>query len=182
MRKHTAIFLVSIMAASLTACITYKAPRYQSSAETLLHLQQLEAAPVALKGISRPAGIKDHEQCQTQGQVKASGGYANYVDAALRSELANANLLADSAPVEITGYLQTVKFNSWKNSWYLTLELMSSNGHKFTTQTTYRGEGRGYEEETSCLLVAQSMPSAVKQLLQDALTSKDFAALLQTAP
>ncbi|MBU1311731.1 MAG: hypothetical protein KKE30_19595 [Gammaproteobacteria bacterium] len=148
----------------------------------MLYLQQLKLNPVAVTAVSRPAGVTDHLQCQTQGQVKAAGGYAYYVDTALRSELAKANLLDDNAAVQLTGILHNVTFNSWKNSWQLALELTSSNGHKLNTQTTFRGEAVSLEEETSCRLVAQSMSAAVQQLLQQTLTSDDFVALLQPIP
>ena len=182
MKKLSAILLVIVAATSLSACITYKAPKYQSSADTLMHLQQLNVAPVAVTAVNRPAGIKDHLQCQTQGQVKADGGYAYYVEGALRSELAKANLLDNNAAIQLTGVLHQVSFYSWRNSWQLALELTSSNGRKLHTKTNYRGEAVSLEEETSCRLVAQSMSAAVQQLLQQTLTSDDFATLLQPMP
>ncbi|HEY9041686.1 MAG TPA: hypothetical protein VIN66_05850 [Rheinheimera sp.] len=182
MRKRSTIFLVTAAITSLSACITYNTPDYQSSADTLLHLQQLNVAPVAVAAISRPSGVKDDLQCQTQGRVKAPGGYANYVDAALRTELAKAKLLDNNAAIQLTGSLQKMTFNSWNNSWQMALELSSSNGQKLKTETTYRGEALSLEEETSCHLVAQSMSVAVQQLLQQALTSDDFTTLLQPIP
>lgn len=182
MKKLSALFLVAVVTTSLSACITYKVPKYQSSADTLLHLQQLKLNPVAVTAVRRPPGVDDHMQCQTQGQVKAAGGYANYVDVALRTELAKANLLDDNAAIQVTGILHKVSFNSWRNSWQLQLELTSSNGRTMRTQTSYRGEAVSLEEETSCRLVAQSMSAAVQQLLQQTLTSDDFVALLQPLP
>ncbi|GAB2931216.1 hypothetical protein [Rheinheimera gaetbuli] len=182
MKKLSALFMVAVVTTGLSACITYKVPKYQSSADTLLHLQQLKLNPVAVTAISRPPGVDDHMQCQTQGQVKAAGGYAYYVDTALRSELSKANLLDDNAALQLTGILHKVTFNSWRNSWQLMLELTSSNGRKLITQTTYRGDAVSLEEETSCRLVAQSMSAAVQKLLQQTLTSDDFATLLQPVP
>lgn len=182
MKKLSALFVVSVAITSLSACITYKAPNYKSSADTLLHLQQLNVAPVAVTTISRPSGVNDDLQCQTQGRVKAADGYANYVNAALRTELAKANLLDDNAAIQLTGILHEISFNSWNNSWQIALELSSSNGRKLKTETTYRGEAQSIEEETSCHLVAQSMPGAVQQLLQQTLTNDAFAALLRPMP
>lgn len=167
------------LALSLTACISYRAPAYQGSADTLLQLQQLNIQPIALAGVSRSAGIKDSTHCRSQGKVKASAGdYASYVDSALRTELANAGLLASQATTQLTATLQRMEFNSWNNSWNMTLELISSNGNSLTTTSEYQGNNASLEDDAACHLAAQAMPAAVQKLLHDALTNSEFASLL----
>lgn len=173
------LFTLSAASLLLSGCIQYRAPVYQPSASTLLHLQSLNGQQVQLGEVSRLPGQVDTKHCRTQGQVKTSGGdYAAYVERALREELGLAGLLNAQAETSITATLDRMAFSSWRNSWDMQLTLHSSNGHSYTTQSRYRGHAASLEDDAACHLAAQALPSAVRQLLHDALTHTDFAALL----
>lgn len=183
MRKLT-ITAAVIVLAGLAGCSTYAVPRYSVSTDTVLALRAIGDVKVEVGEFvgAKEAGPNDKVgeiMCRGVGPIKTPDGesYAEYVRKALISELVMANLYAKDAPIELTGKLNELDFQSTKGYWTVSLEILSSNGKSLEVENTYEYQSSFYGE-TACNQTAQAGLGAIQDAIRAAVTDESFPSLL----
>lgn len=176
--------VVVLFTLGLAGCSTYAVPRYSVSTDTVIALREVadvkvevgEFLPAKVPGPNdRPGEI----MCRGVGPIKTPDGesLAEYVRKALISELIIANIYSKDAPIELTGKITELDFDSMGGSWTVGLEIRSSNGRAVDVVNTYKYQSSFYGE-TACNQTAQAGLGAIQDAIRAAVTHKDFAALL----
>lgn len=117
--------------------------------------------------------------CRAVGPIKTPDGetYAEYVRKALISELIIADIYDADGPIELTGKITKLDFDSAGGTWSVGLNLESSNGKSLAIQETYKYQTSFYGE-TACNQTAQAGLGAIQETIKAAVMHKDFRALI----
>ncbi|TKR55348.1 hypothetical protein D7I39_11040 [Allopusillimonas ginsengisoli] len=177
--------MVILLTLGLAGCSTYAVPRYSVSTDTVAALRAVGDVQVEVGEFlsAKPTGPNDRPgeiMCRGVGPIKTPDGesYAEYVRKALISELIIANIYSKEAPIELTGSITALDFESMGGSWTVGLELRSSNGKSVAITNTYKYQSSFYGE-TACNQTAQAGLGAIQDAIRAAVTHKDFPALLE---
>ena len=110
-----------------TGCSSYAVPRYGVSVTNVMALKQTGASPVSIGTFTATGGSKSEIGCRAVGPIKTPDErpFEEYVRKALIDELQVAGLLAPSAPVVLTGNLDSVDFSSTGGKWALAVTVIS---------------------------------------------------------
>lgn len=177
------IALISLASAVLAGCSTYAVPRYSISADNVTTLKTIAVNGVGVGPFTqaRTANQSPNEiMCRGVGPIKTQDGepFAEFIRRAFISELKIAGVYAPTAPIQLTGHLDSIDFSSTSGIWNLTLTVTSSNGQhmqvaeKYTYTTSYYGE-------TACNQTAQALMPAVQDLIGKVVHAPEFASLLK---
>lgn len=176
--------LIALLSLGLAGCSTYAVPRYSVSTDTVVALREVGDVRVEVGEFlpSTPPGPNDRPgeiMCRGVGPIKTPDGesYAEYVRKALISELIIANIYSKDAPIELTGKITELDFDSMGGSWTVGLQIRSSNGRSVDVANTYKYKSSFYGE-TACNQTAQAGLGAIQDAIRAAVTHKDFPALL----
>ena len=165
----------------LTGCSTYAASRYSISADTVTALRSYRGQTVNVGPFTAAEPGRTEIMCRGVGPIKTPDGepFEAYIRKALVDELRIAELYGESAPVMLTGRLDSIDFQSTADAaWTLKVTLTSSNGRSLSVAEEYRYTS-SYYGETACNQTAQALMPAVQNLVHKAVRHPDFAGLLK---
>lgn len=176
------IVLVALLA--LGGCSTYSASRYSISADNVVALRALDGKEMQVGEFTSSIKGKNGTDlteimCRGVGPIKTPDGesFAQYIKKALIDEMKIAEVYSASAPITLSGNLDTVDFSSSGGYWQVGLTLRSSNGKSVSIDERYPYQSSFYGE-TACNQTAQAFMPAVQNLVGKAVRSPEFAALI----
>jgi hypothetical protein len=173
------IALLVVVAACAGCSTALDVGRYGVSAENDAALKKLGGRKVSVGPFTATEPGRDEIRCRDLKSIKTPDrAFEDYIRQALIDELAAAGLLAESAPITLTGHLNRVDFDSLVGEWTLDLTLTSSNGRALTVSDRYRYQFIA-NAEAACARTAASFPSAVQALLGKLVSDGTFAELLR---
>lgn len=177
MKYLPAVILASVM---ISGCSTYSANRYSISTDNVVALRSLNGKTVNIGSFTGTRDANRSEiMCRGVGPIKTpdSEAFPEYVRKALLDELRIANAHSSSAPVTLTGNLDSIDFSSNSGSWNLALTVKSSNGKSLSLNESYKFTSSFYGE-TACNQTAQALMPAVQNLVGKLVRSPEFPSLL----
>jgi hypothetical protein len=129
------------LAVLLTGCSTYATSRYAINAETVAALRAYRPATVTVGPFTAAKPGQTEITCRAVGPIKTPDGetFEEFIRKALVAELTLAELYAPSAPVTLTGKVESINFSSGITdaAWTITLAVVSSNGRTLTVAEDY---------------------------------------------
>jgi len=168
---------------SLGACSTYTTPRYAINADTNVALKSLGATGLSVGAFTGP-GTFDNA-CRAAGPLAPPDGMSHtaYVKKALEDELKVAGVYAANSPrITLSGLISKLSFASARGltggSWDIDLTLTSSNGKSMSVVEHCEFES-GFIADTACKQTAEAYFPAVQNLIEKAVRSSEFKALVQ---
>src|SRR5690554_690029 len=148
--------VVVLFTLGLAGCSTYAVPRYSVSTDTVVALREVGDVKVEVGEFlsTKEPGPNDRPgeiMCRGVGPIKTPDGesYSEYVRKAFISELIIANIYSKEAPIELTGKVTELDFDSMGGSWTVGLQIHSSNGKSVEVANTYKYQSSFYGE-TAC--------------------------------
>ena len=177
MTRYLAILLVG---AALSGCSTYAAQRYSISADNVTALRALNGKTLNVGPFtSSQPGLSDIA-CRAVGPIKTPDGepFADFIRKALLDELKIANAFSPTAPITLTGNLNSIDFSSASGTWDISLTVQSSNGKSVTLTENYAYTSSWYGE-AACNQTAQALMPAVQDLIGKLVHGPEFQALIQ---
>jgi hypothetical protein len=142
-RKSIAAMLSTVLALAVlfTGCSTYAASRYAINAETVAALRTYRPSTVSVGPFTATKPGQTEITCRAVGPIKTpdSETFEDFIRKALVAELTLAELYAPSAPVTLTGKVESINFSSGITdaAWLITLAVVSSNGRAITVSEEY---------------------------------------------
>lgn len=194
MKTSLALAAIAILA---SGCSTYSASRYSVSTDNAIALRYLNGKTVNVGAFSSTTPGQKELTCRGFRPIKTQEHepFSEFVRRALLQELRFANSYSPSAPVTITGNLDTIDFFSigegetfnlnpaiaWSSSksgsWNLALTIKSSNGKSMSVSEIYAYTS-SLDPEAACNQTAQALMPAVQNLIGRVVSSPEFAALV----
>lgn len=173
------LLVLSVIAVLVSGCSTYSASRYSISTDNVVALRSLNGKTVNVGAFSASTPGQKEIMCRGVGPIKTPDGepFAEFVRKAMLDELRIANIYSSSAPVTLTGNLDSIDFSSNSGNWNLALTIRSSNGRSMSVSESYAYTSSFYGE-TACNQTAQAFMPAVQNLVGKIVRSPDFAALV----
>ncbi len=172
--------IVILASAVVSGCSTYSANRYSISTDNVIALRGLNGQTVNVGSFSGTGDANKSEiMCRGVGPIKTpdSEAFPEYVRKALLDELRIANVHSSSAPVTLTGNLDSIDFSSNSGNWSLALTVKSTNGKSLSLAESYKYTSSFYGE-TACNQTAQALMPAVQNLVGKLVRSPEFPSLL----
>ena len=175
--------LISVALISSTVlfsgCSTYSASRYSTSADNVVALRSLNGKTVNMGAFGAATPGQKEIMCRGVGPIKTPDGepFSEFVRKALFDELRIANVYSASAPVTLTGTLDSIDFSSNSGQWNLALTLKSSNGKSMSASENFAYTSSFYGE-TACNQTAQALMPAVQNLVGKVVRSPEFNSLI----
>jgi len=169
-----------LSALALVGC-SISANPYAVHPDTIVALRSHAGKSVKLAPFTSDKPGKSEIMCRAVGMIQTPGGvpFERYVQDAFRTELAVAGLLADPAPVTLSGHLERMHFSTaGEASWELRLALASSNGRRITVAEDYTFNWH-FLGDYACREAATAMAPAVQALVREAVRHPEFPALLE---
>jgi hypothetical protein len=167
----------------LNGCSTYTTPRYAINVDTNVTLKSLGATGLSVGAFTGP-GTFDNA-CRLVGPLAPPDfmSHTAYVKKALEDELKGAGVHAANSPrITLSGVINKLSFSSFRavtgGSWDIDLRLISSNGKSMSVVEHYEFES-GFEAQTACKQTAEAYFPAVQNLIEKAVRSSEFKALVQ---
>jgi hypothetical protein len=178
MQRLIAPLIVTLMVC--TGCSTFDVGRYGVSVENNAALKKLGGQKVTVGPFTATEPGKNEIPCRAVGPIKTPDrrSFEDYIRQALIDELTVADLMAESAPVTLTGKLNKIDFDSMAGEWFIDLTLTSSNGRSLNVSDKYSYEFT-YIAETACSRTAKYFVPAVQVLFGKVVHDPRFADLLQ---
>ncbi|SIT34857.1 conserved exported hypothetical protein [Paraburkholderia ribeironis] len=178
-RMLIAVFSVAVLAGCTS---TYAVHRYSISADNVVALKSIghEISVGAFTQAQVPNQSPGEIMCRAVAPIKTPDGepFAAFIRNALISELKLAGVYADTAPISLSGHLDSIDFSTVKGAWDIQLTITSSNG-KSMTQAVHYSFTSSYYGETACNQAAQAFMPSVQDLLAKVVRSPDFPSLLK---
>lgn len=175
--------LASLIAAALAlaGCQSSRLPAYQTSRDTLFRLQQLDAPAVSVGAFT--GDEPSLGSCSFWTDEEGEQSYLGYMRGALVDELGAAGLHSDVAGgIVITGAVErlslSTRMSPFERRWSIGLLLTSSNGRQMRVEHELVFDGVAVGGPTTCRRAALFFAPAVRGLFEKAVTSPEFAALL----
>jgi hypothetical protein len=164
----------------LSGCASFDVGRYGVSVENNAALKKLAGTKVAVGPFTGTEPGKKEISCRAVGPIKTPDEqpFEEWIRRALMDELTVADLLADAAPVTLTGKVERIDFDSMAGDWFLDLTVTSSNGQSLRVANAY-SYGFTYVGETACARTAKSFGPAVQVLIGKLVYDPRFADLLK---
>jgi len=177
--RHLALLLTI---AVLAGCSTYAAQRYAISADNVTALRTLNGKTPNVGPFTSSEPGQSEIMCRAVGPIKTPDGepFADFIRKALVDELKIANAFAPTAPVTLTGNLNSIDFSSASGTWDISLTVQSSNGQAVTVAENYAYTSSFYGE-TACNQTAQALMPAVQNLIGNFVHGSAFQALISNA-
>lgn len=178
MKKISSIALIASISI-LTGCSTYSAARYSSNADNVVALRSLNGKGINIGPFSATKPGEKEIMCRGVGPIKTPDGepFSDFIRKAMVDELKLAGAFSASAPVTLTGNLDSIDFSSASGSWNLALTVKSSNGKSMTAFEQYAFTTSFYGE-TACNQTAHALMPAVQNLVGKIVRSSEFSSLI----
>lgn len=163
----------------ISGCSTYSTSRYAISPDNAIALRAFNGKTVNVGAFnaSKP-GLKEI-MCRGVGPIKTPDGepFSDFIRKALLDELRLANVYSPSAPIVLTGTLDSIDFSSTGGQWNLALTLRSSNGKSMSVSENFSYTS-SFVGETACNQTAQALMPAVQNLVGKVVRSPGFENLI----
>ena len=174
------IWICIVLALFISGCSTYAADRYSICVDNVTTLKTLKGKQISVGPFTSTKPGLTEIMCRGVGPVKTPDGetYENYIRKAFIDELKLAELYSDSAPVILTGNLDSVDFSSNSGNWTIAITIKSSNG-KFITVSENYAYTTSFYGETACNQTAQALMPAVQDVISKIVTHQSFPSLLE---
>jgi hypothetical protein len=180
--EKRAVSVALLMSLTVTGCSTYAASRYSISADTITALRTFRGQTVAVGAFTARTPGKTEITCRGVGPIKTPDGepFEEFIRKALIAELTIAEVYATSAPVVLTGMVESIDFSSGLTdaAWDIALTLGSQTG-KILTVTEHYVFTSSWYGETACNQTAQALMPAVQNLVGKAVRHPEFSGLLK---
>ena len=167
--------LVAMIAALSSGCVSYSTGRYAINADNVVALRTLNNAVNVGVFTATAAGGQSELSCRGGVPIRTADGepFSEFVRKAFLDELRIANAFSASAPVTLTGNLDSIDFWSTGDGvWNLVLTLKASNGKSMNVLGSYAYRTSW---DTGCSDTAQAFVPAVQNLLGKVVRSKNFS-------
>lgn len=176
---RTLIGLV-IAIALMSGCSSYTVAKYGVTPDNVTVLATLGSQKASVGSFRATTAGQTEIGCRGVGPIKAPDGgtFEEYIRKAFIDEFKVANMLADPAPVTLTGNLDRIDFSSTSGKWNIDLTLSSSNGRTLTVNDVYDYE-TSFLGEKACALTAQAFTPAVQSMIGKIFRRPEFAELLK---
>lgn len=184
-RLKLIILALGILAAS--GCSTYAASRYTISADTVSALRAYRGQTVSVGPFTAAAEPGRSEiNCRGVGPIKTPDGepFEEFIRKALVAELTIAEVYAPTAPITLTGRLDSIDFSSGTfptaagAAWMIRLAVASSNGRTLSVSEDYKFAS-SYLGDVACNQTAHALMPAVQNLVGKVVRDPGFAELLR---
>lgn len=163
----------------LSGCSTYAVDRYSISVDNVSELRGLDGASINVGAFTSTEKDLKEIACRAVGPIKTPDGetFSAFVRKALIDELKIAEVYSSTAPVTLTGNLDSIDFSSASGVWNLSLTVQSSNGRGFSVTENYDYTTSFYGE-TACNQTAQALMPAVQNLIGRVVKDPRFKTLI----
>lgn len=172
--------LVIITAVVMSGCSTYAANRYSISVDNVTALRNLDGTEIAVGTFTASEPGKTEIMCRAVGPIKTPDGqtFENFIKNALEDELKIAEVYSASAPVTLTGNLDSIDFSSASGVWNIALTVSSTNGNSLSVSESYSYDTSFYGE-TACNQTAQALMPAVQNIIGKIVNDSKFERLIR---
>jgi hypothetical protein len=175
-------WLLVIMSLATTGCAIYPASRYSTSAETLTALRAFRGQTVAVAAFTARTPGRTKIICRGMNAIKTPDGepFEEFIRQALIAELTIADVYAVSAPVVLTGVLESIDFSSGATGafWDIALTLRSHGDKSLDVTEHYVFTSAGHDWD-ACFWTARALMPAVQNLVGTAVRHPEFSGLLK---
>ena len=172
--------LIALLTAFLSGCSsTYAAARYSISTDNVVALRSLNGKVVNVGAFTATTTEQTEITCRRVGPIKTPDGntFSEYIRKAFLDELRIANAYSATAPVTLTGNLDSIDFSSKSGNWEISLSVKSSNGRSMSVTESFDFTSSFYGE-TACNQTAQALMPAVQNVVGRVVRSKEFLSLV----
>ena len=176
------IGIITALLIGVTGCSTYSVNRYAVSVDNITSLKNVAGSNVNVGLFDTVGESKTSIMCRGVGPIKTPDGqtFENFIRKALIDELTMAGVHDSSAPITLTGTLDSIDFSSASGSWDIAMTIKSSNGNEISVSESYSFTSSFYGE-TACNQTAQALMPAVQNLIGKIVKNQDFPSLLKSA-
>lgn len=181
--RSTATLLLVLSTVLAAGCSTTSSgAHYKASTQNVISIQEkATGAKVRLADFTAAPGADKPSWCRAVGPVAIHGGRtaSQFIHDALQEELFLAQIYSTSAPIEISGRLDSLSFSTVSPAnWQMTLTLSSSTGASY--QVTNRHDfGTSFNAVSACKNTADAFAPAVQDTLKKAIADPRFKSLVQ---
>jgi hypothetical protein len=177
MRARISLLIAIVL---ISGCSSYTITKYGVTPDNVTALRTVGGQRVNIGPFGATKAGQTSIGCRGVGPIKAPDGstFEEYIRRAFIDEFKVADMLADSAPVTLTGNLDKLDFSSTSGKWTIDLTLTSSNGRTLTTNEVYDYE-TSFIGEKACALTAQAFTPAVQSLVGKVFRRPEFSDLLK---
>ena len=174
------LLFVIVLAVIVSGCSTYSADRYSIDVDNVMTLKALKGTKINVGAFTASEPRKAEIMCRGVGPIKTPDGetFENFIRKGLVDELKLAEVYSSSAPVTLTGNLDSIDFSSASGTWNLALTVNSSNGNSLSVAENY-SYTTSYYGETACNQTAQALMPAVQNLIGKVVRNAEFYRLTQ---
>ena len=161
-----------------SGCSTYSASRYSINSDNVVAMRTLNGKMINVGSFSATKAGEREIMCRGVGPIKTPDGepFSEFVRKAFLDELKIASVYSASAPITLTGNLDSIDFSSASGDWNLALTVKSSNGKSLSVNESYAFTS-SFNGETACNQTAQAFMPAVQNLVGKVVRSQEFLAL-----
>lgn len=185
MKKGLSVFVIASAALLAAGCSTTSGvAHYKASTKNVLaiqdHVGDKKDIKVRLNDFTAAQGMNDTQMCRAMGTVSVGGGHtpSQFIQEAMQEELYMAQVYSNSAPVVISGRLDSLKFSSVSPAnWEIALTLTSSNGTSYQTVARHDFD-TSWDAISACKNVSDAFPMAVQATLKRVFSDARFKALI----
>jgi hypothetical protein len=177
------IIRLLLLAALLTGCSHHAAARYAVSADNVSHLRTYRGqSTVALGPFTAAEPGRSEITCRGAGPVKTPDGepFHEFIRKAFIADMTLAEIYAPTAPVTLTGRLDSIDFSSGMTDagWDIAMTISSSNGKRLSVKERYDFKS-AFDAITACHQTANAFMPAVQNLVTKTIRHPDFPALIR---
>ena len=182
MNRYTTIGLVLSFALLAAGC-SFKAPVYAPLATRVSGLQTLSAPDTKVNlTVTQSAGSTSPGICRVTAPIAMAGSetYAEYVQKALRAELAAAGIQDDNGGVKVKVDLQSVDYSSivGSGSWDFKAKVSNEKGGSSDVSTSHLFDA-SWAWWSACSESANALPDATRDFAGNVFNSKAFVDALK---
>ncbi len=177
------LLFLSAIAMLASGCVTHATSRYASSTANVNALRDMHGNPLNVGAFSATIFGQKEIWCGAPallaGPIRTEDGkpFAEFVRNAFLDELKIANVYSLSAPISITGNLDSIDFSIISGKWDMALTVNSSNGKSMSVSESYAFTWH-FSANTACNHIAQAFMPAVQDLVGKVVRSPEFATLV----
>ena len=174
------LIVLAVAITLVSGCSSYTVTKYGVTPDNVTALRTVGSQRVSVGAFGATKPGQTAIGCRGVGPIKAPDGstFEEYIRKAFIDEFRVADMLADPAPVTLTGNLDKIDFSSTGGKWNIDLTLTSSNGRTLSINEVYDYE-TSFVGEKACALTAQAFTPAVQSLIGKIFRRPEFVELLK---
>lgn len=173
-------FHLIIIAIILSGCTTYTTRRYSINPDNALALISLKDKVVNIGNFTSTK--KDLTSLSCRGSVRIHAPdkepFSEFIRNAFANELKNTNTFSSSAPVTLSGNIDSISGSAIHGVWKISMTITSTNGKYMSATEIYnfKTDMNGYK---ACRLTADALMPAVQNLIGKIVRSTGFSSLIE---